>query len=103
MSQCQDRGCDKEATHYPEITIAPYGYPIGRGLKIQFGIELCLFHARTVKSADLFTDEDTKKRLREVTRITTKSEVPLDFTRTRVTPRRIGDELWLLLKKAATQ
>lgn len=102
MPECADRDCDKPATHYCEVTVAPYSYPIERGMKMQFGLGLCFDHARTVKGVDLFTEE-TKKKLREATRITTKSDVPLDFTRVKVEPRLIGDDLWKLLKQGKSE
>jgi hypothetical protein len=95
---CNREGCTREATRYLRVTVAPYGYPIARGMSVILGLELCLSCALETKAADLFCEEG-KRQLREATRIATKSEVPLDFTRTKIEVRRLGDADWQMLDR----
>jgi hypothetical protein len=99
VSRCRHVGCEEAATNYLKVTVAPYGYPIERGMAMAFGLQLCLAHAKSTKASDLFDDEG-KKRLREITRVVQRSEVPLDFTRTKIEIRTIGDDEWQLLQRA---
>jgi hypothetical protein len=91
--KCQRNGCESEATHYPEVAVAPYGYPITRGIKMAIRLELCFHHAHKTKATDLLGEEG-KQQLRDAVKATTRSLVPLDFSRTRVTPHKLGDATW---------
>lgn len=96
--QCQRQGCEREATHYPEVTIPPKNYPIEQGITLQFGLQLCLYHLNRLTIKDLFNEEGRKKMNQAIQTIH-HSEVPLDFTRSRIRPRRIGDSNWKILNK----
>lgn len=96
MTQCFKKDCSAKATHYLQVTVAPWRHPIERGMKMQLGLQFCHPHATEMRASDLFDDE-MKKKLREITRIIAKSDVPLDFTRTKIEVCPIGDELWQLL------
>ena len=96
--QCMEPSCTEEAEYYVHILVAPMGYPIERGMAMDLSITFCGKHIGGVKASDIFTPE-TKKMVSEVTRITQRSEVPLDFSRTRITPRKIGDKHWNMLTK----
>jgi hypothetical protein len=93
---CQRKGCTKEAIYYPELRVAPYGHPIETGIVMQFGLKLCGRHIGEVQGKDLVTPENQKKMSQAVMQMH-NSEVPLDFNRTKVVPRKIGDDKWQLL------
>jgi len=102
MTQCFEKDCTAPATHYLQVTVAPWQHPIARGMKMQLGLQFCHEHAVAMRASDLFDDE-MKKKLREITRIVAKSDVPLDFTRTKIEVREIGDDMWQLLNNQTGQ
>lgn len=97
MSGCVQAGCERAATNYLRIKVPPYGYPVARGVALSLGLELCREHAAETKASDLL-GVDLKQKLREITRIISRSDVPLDFTRAKIEVRSIGDAEWQLLK-----
>ena len=95
--QCVEPGCTKEALYYLHVKIPPLGYSVEQyGQEMDLGLAFCANHVGRVKAEDLF-DEEGRKKLNLLVKTMYKSEVPLDFTRVKITPRKIGDKNWQLI------
>lgn len=97
IRHCAHPGCSNLATVYPQVIVPPRGYPAKQGFKTVVGIGLCLKHGREEVPGTFLTDEF--RRMAQA--VVASSPIPLDFDRTEIKLRPLGDKPWRDFTSAA--